>query len=205
MPQGVKMDSVEGDTQSDESETEKVGEAVASATGPDGEAVESGTEDIEAIKADLAKWKSMSRKNEDRAKANAAKAAKLDGIEEAQKTDAERSAERIESLQADLRVRDEQILRSKIATDKGLEPEFASALQGEDEAAMRAHADGMLAAIGRRYVAKSKLTPEQTGAGAQGQTLAQQVSAAESKGDYKLSLALKSQDVLNRAREQNNS
>lgn len=64
-------------------------------------------------RAEAEKWKSLSRKNEDAAKANAAKAKEYDSYREAQKTDEQR---RQDEIQATARERDEA--RSELARAK---------------------------------------------------------------------------------------
>lgn len=59
-----------------------------------------GTETVETLTAKVEHWKSMARKNEDRAKENATAAEKLAALENAGKTEAEKAAERIASAEA---------------------------------------------------------------------------------------------------------
>jgi hypothetical protein len=50
--------------------------------------------DVDQLKADIARWQAMSRKNEARAKENADKAKRLDEIEEANKTELQKISDR---------------------------------------------------------------------------------------------------------------
>lgn len=148
------------------------------------------------LAAELAKWKAMARKNEEAAKRNAEAAKAYNEYQESQKSEAEKAQAEIAKLQAEVQERDLLILRSKVAADKGLVPELAKTLTGATAEEMAEDADRLLAAIHKQYVPKSKPTPEQTGAGATGNTLAQQIAFAESKGDFATSMALKNRAVL---------
>lgn len=117
---------------------------------------------------ELAKWKAMARKNEEAAKRNAEKAAEFDKWQESQKSESEKSQARIAELEKQLAEREARLLRSKVAAEKGLEPELAETLQGDSEEDMAEHADRLIAAISRRFAPKVKPAPEDTGAGATG-------------------------------------
>ena len=98
-------------------------------------------------KAEADKWKAMSRKNEDSAKANAEKAKRLDEIEEANKTDAEKFQARAEKAEKALEERntdDERAkVRDEVAKAKGIP---ASALRGTSREDFEQHADELIAA-----------------------------------------------------------
>lgn len=153
------------------------------------------------LASEVAKWKAMARKNEEAAKRNAEKAKSFDEYQESQKSEAEKAQALVESLQAQVREQELLIIRSKVAAEKGLVPELAETLTGSTADEMGEHADRLLAAIRTQYTPKSKPAPEQTGAGATGSTLAQQIAAAESKGDFATSMALKNRAVLDAARK----
>lgn len=152
------------------------------------------------LAAEVAKWKALARKNEDAAKRNADAAKAYNEYQESQKSEAEKAQSEIAKLQAQVQQQELLILRSKVAAEKGLEPELAETLSGATAEEMAEHADRLLAAIRRRYAPKTKPAPEETGAGAQGSTLAQQIATAESKGDFATSMALKNRAVLDAAR-----
>lgn len=98
--------------------------------------------------AEAEKWKSLSRKNEERAKANEAAAKRLAEIEEANKSEAEKlqtRAELAEKKLAEREAADEAAaLVKEIAAAKGV-PE--SALRGSTREDLEAHADQLLALI----------------------------------------------------------
>jgi hypothetical protein len=76
--------------------------------------------------AELEKWKSLARKHEERAKANATAAEELARIKDAEKTEAERMAEQLETERAERLA----MARELAATRAGLPPEMAARLQG---------------------------------------------------------------------------
>lgn len=94
------------------------------------------------------------------------RAAKLDEIENAQKTEAQRLAEQAEQAQQarttaeqeaqSLRV---QLLRHKVAAAKGLTPAQAARLQGDSEEEIEADADALLAAFTPAAPATPARTP----------------------------------------------
>lgn len=153
------------------------------------------------LAAELAKWKAMARKNEEAMKRNADKAKAFDEYQESQKSEAEKAQAEIERLRSQVQAQEISLLRSKVAAEKGLEPELAETLTGSTAEEMAEHADRLLAAIRRRFAPKSKPAPEETGAGAQGTSLAQQIAAAEKEGNFALSMALKNRAVVDAARK----
>lgn len=91
---------------------------------------------------ELAKWKEMARKHEQRAAANADKAKRFDEIEEANKTETQRLQDQLEALQKE---RDEarlQALRTKVASEAGVP---ANLLTGDNEEQLIAAADALRA------------------------------------------------------------
>lgn len=112
-------------------------------------------------------WKSRSRQNEQRAKDNAAAAKRLAEIEDAQKTEAQRSAD---ALAAEKRRADEasrEALSLRIATEHHLGPEDAELLAGlPDEDAMRKLAKRLEAqAAGNGEQSQQPQTPPRVGYG----------------------------------------
>lgn len=126
------------------------------------------TETVESLKAKLAeaeeseaKWKEMSRKNEDGKKANKDAAserddlkAKLEALETAKLSDAEKADKRIRDLEEAVKAEQEArkssdlgALRARIGAEKGLPPAFIARLQGEDEDTIASDADELLKAI----------------------------------------------------------
>lgn len=106
---------------------------------------------LAAALAEAAKWKALSRKNEDAAKANAAKAKQFDDLEEANKTEQQKLIDRAEAAEKVIAERDAKdaaaTLRAEIAKDKGFEERKipATALRGLTREELEAHADELLA------------------------------------------------------------
>lgn len=138
----------------------------------------------------------MSRKNEKAAKANADKAKQFDEWQESQRTDAEKRDAELETLRTQVQAQERQIMRSSVAAEKKLDPVLAETLQGTNAQEMGEHADRLLEAIGRRFVERQDPPPSSHGAGAQGDTEAQIIAAAQAKGDYSLAMDMKSQQLL---------
>lgn len=105
------------------------------------------------LAAEVAKWKALSRKNEQQAKENAEKARKFDEVEEANKTELEKVQARAEAAEkklADQAAKEEaEQLRQSIAKEKGFEDRKipASALRGTTREELEAHADQLLAIL----------------------------------------------------------
>jgi DNA repair ATPase RecN len=128
---------------------------------PDPAAAPAATATDEAAKAELEKWKAMSRKNEERAKENAEAAKRaeelqkrLDDLEAAKLTDAEKAERRLRDLEASVKsAQDAQkaaelsALKARIGAEKGVPAAFIDRLQGDDEASIAADADAILSAI----------------------------------------------------------
>lgn len=74
-------------------------------------------------------WKQKAREQEKRAKDNAAAAKRLAEIEQAQKSDAEKSADAIAAAKADAETARAELLRFKIAAEYGLPAEDVEALE----------------------------------------------------------------------------
>lgn len=115
-------------------------------------------EKLKAAEADAEKWKSLSRKNEERATANAEKAKKLDELEESGKSEVDKERARAEKAEKALAERDEadqkakeaaeaadaaKKVRTEVAKAKGV-PE--SALRGSTKEEFEEHADELIAA-----------------------------------------------------------
>lgn len=98
----------------------------------DTEATES-SDDIEALKNEIEKWRTHARKHEKRAKENKEAADKLKEIEEQNKTDFQRLQERAESAEKELTDWKATALRERVARQHGLPDGLARRLQGDDE------------------------------------------------------------------------
>lgn len=95
-----------------------------------------------AGKSEVEKWKALSRKNEDRAKANAEKARLYDEIEEKSKTELQRALDAraaAEKRAADLEL---QAMRLKIGAEKNVDPDLLVGTTAEE---IEASADRLLA------------------------------------------------------------
>lgn len=89
-------------------------------------------------------WKSKAREQEKRAKANADAAKRLAEIEEAQKTEAEKAADRIKQAEADTEKARAEALRLRIAAKHGISDEHADLyLTGTDEETLTKQAEGL--------------------------------------------------------------
>ena len=106
-------------------------------------------------------WKAEARKWESRAKENKGAADKLAEIEEANKTEAERQADRLAQLQAENARLQADALRAQVAAAKGVP---ADLLAGTTEDELNAAADRLLAFKGEQ-------PPADFGAGQRGQRL----------------------------------
>jgi hypothetical protein len=88
---------------------------------------------------EVAKWKTMARKHEAAARANADAAAKLAKYEEAQKSEADKAADRLAKAEARAVEAEAKALRREIALEHKLSSEDAGLLDNvTDETAMRA-------------------------------------------------------------------
>jgi len=92
-------------------------------------------------KAEAEKWKSLSRKHEERAKANAEKATRYDDVIESQKTEAQKTAERL--AEAELIAKESKIraIRAEVAALKGVPAEL---LTGTTESEIEESATSLL-------------------------------------------------------------
>lgn len=110
-------------------------------------------EKLAAAQAEAEKWKTLSRKNEQRATENAEKAKKFDEHEEANKTELEKLKERAEAAERVNAERDAREAASKLRDDIANEKGFAdrkisaSALRGTTREELEAHADELLALV----------------------------------------------------------
>ncbi|MEV5042706.1 hypothetical protein [Microbacterium sp. LMI1x-1-1.1] len=104
------------------------------------------TGELEKARAEAEKWKALSRKNEEQARANADKAKRFDEIEEASKTEQEKLLARAEAAEKKLAERDAKDAAKSLATEiadaKGVP---AAALRGATREELEAHADELLA------------------------------------------------------------
>ncbi len=102
--------------------------------------------DAEKLASQLEHWKSMARKNEQRAKENAAAAARLTEIEDAQKSEAEKLQAKLEAAERRAAEAEQARLRAEVAQTKGVP---ADLLSGSTEDELQASADALLAFRGQ--------------------------------------------------------
>lgn len=99
------------------------------------------TEEADPAK-EIEKWKALSRKNEDLARANAEKAKRLDEIEEQSKTDLQKAQDKAAAAQKEADDLRTEVLRSRVAREKGVTEEL---LVGSTKEELEASADRLLA------------------------------------------------------------
>ncbi len=103
------------------------------------------TPDEQAATPDLAaeveKWKSLSRKNEDRAKANSGAAKRLEEIENASKSETERLNARADAAEKAAAEHQATAMRLEVAFDKGLTPAQVKRLVGSSREDLESDAD----------------------------------------------------------------
>lgn len=119
---------------------------------PEG-AAGSGAGELEQLRAELEKWKSMSRKNEARAKENAEKAGLYDEASEKNKSELQKAIERAEKAEARAAQAEKANVKSRVAAQKGIDPDL---LPDGDEDTIIQIADRLIA---WRDAARPKGTP----------------------------------------------
>lgn len=116
-------------------------------------------DDPAALKAEIAKWKGLSRKHEASAKTNADAARRLQAAEDADKTEIQKATDK--ALAADKRadLAEARILRLEIAAEKGLTQAQAKRLMGATREELEADADELLEAFGGKNGAGDRKEP----------------------------------------------
>lgn len=112
-------------------------------------------------------WKARAREWEKRAKANADAAKKLAEIEDAQKTEQQKLAEKLAAAESAKAEAELTLLRAQVASDKGLSPSLAARLQGDNLKEIQRDADALLSDM-RSIVSKPDLKQGDRGADASG-------------------------------------
>jgi hypothetical protein len=97
---------------------------------------------------DVAKWKAMSRKHEAEAKTNAAAAKRLAEIEEAQKTDAQKAADKMADSERRAQEAEVRALRYEVGIERGIIPKLLRYLTGATREEIEASADQIAADFG---------------------------------------------------------
>ena len=91
-------------------------------------------------------WKQKAREQEKRAKDNADAAKRLAEIEQSQKSEAEKTADRIKQLEAEAQTARQEALRFKVASKYGIDADRAELLlTGSDEDTMTRQAEALKA------------------------------------------------------------
>ena len=92
--------------------------------------------------AEVEKWKALSRKHEAASKANADKAKAFDTLEEANKTELQKAADRAAAAETQLAQITARALRAEVAAAKGIP---ANLLSGSTQEELEASADALIA------------------------------------------------------------
>lgn len=133
----------------------------------------SGTDsETENAQMDLASqvehWKAMSRKNEERAKANAEKAKRFDELEEQSKSELQKAQEAYAAEKARASSLELQVLASQVAARHGIDPVL---LHGKDAEELEANAQALLAWRDKQVGSQPALASSSKDAGNQGEDI----------------------------------
>lgn len=116
-------------------------------------------------------WKAKAREQEKRAKDNAQAAKRLAEIEEANKSEAEKAADRIKALEADAEKARTEAMRFKVASKYGIGDEDADLfLTGSDEESLTRQAERLAARAEERRKQGNHVASEGQSAGAKSST-----------------------------------
>lgn len=119
-------------------------ETTAPETGPDPKPAPKPETDWQA---EAEKWKTLSRKNEEQAKANADAAKRLADLEESQKTEGQKLTDANRTLEERAKSAEIDACRMRVALRKGLTETQVKRLLGTTEEELEADADELLAAF----------------------------------------------------------
>ena len=150
-------------------------------------------------------WKAKSREWEKRAKENKAAADKLAELEEAQKTEQQKLAERLAEAERKAAEAELKAARSEVAREKGVPAEL---LVGSTAEELAEYADKLLTFRGE--APKKPAAPPATGQGRVGSTLPSpdidtQISEAQRAGNIALAMRLTNQKLVAIATERTTS
>jgi hypothetical protein len=112
----------------------------------------------------VARLKAEAIANRKRAQEAEAKAAQWDAQQEASKTELQKAQEQAAQSERRATELQQQILRTRIATEKGLPPVITDRLTGSSEEELAADADRIIAELGKSYAPRTA-EPKHTGAG----------------------------------------
>ena len=102
---------------------------------------------LKAAEAQADKWKGLSRKNEEQAKANAAAAKRLADIEESNKSAEEKAAERTRAAEQTAASASQEAAKLRVALSKGLPADLVDRLVGSTPEELAEDADRLMALI----------------------------------------------------------
>jgi hypothetical protein len=94
------------------------------------------------------KWEKRSVENYRALQEAQEAAAKWKEYQETQKTESEKTAERLAKAESDARAAQQELIRFRIAAEKGLTPELVSRLRGDTEEELAADADSLITLFG---------------------------------------------------------
>lgn len=98
-------------------------------------------------KAEAEKWQVLARKHEKESRTRAGAAEKLAALEESQKTEAQKVADRAEQAEKRASESERSLARYKVAVAKKLPAELVDRLRGDTEEEIAADADALLALV----------------------------------------------------------
>lgn len=116
-------------------------------------------------KAEMEKWKALSRKHEQTAKQNADAAKKLAEMEEAQKTAEQKAADKAAQAEKTAADANRETARLRVALRKGLTETQAKRLVGDTEEELEADADELLESFASKTADDGKEKGEKPGSG----------------------------------------
>lgn len=126
-------------------------------------------------KVEAEKWKSLSRKYEQRSKENADKASEFDKLTEANKSEQQRLEERAAAAEARLPNLEVENMRLRVGLVKGVPAALIDRLQGATQEEIEKDADDLIAQFGQ--VQQQQATPDLRPGAAQRPVGAQQQTA----------------------------
>lgn len=128
------------------------------------------TPSVTELQQQVEHWREQARKQEKRAKDNAAAATELQRLKDADKSEGERASEAAKAAEERAAKAERELMRLTVAAEKGLTPSQARRLQGDSEDDLRADADALLQDFPSKpaATATSRRPTEALGAGAGG-------------------------------------
>lgn len=118
---------------------------------------------VKSLRNEAAKYRTQAKELGEKAKA-------YDEYVESQKSETQKVSDALEAATKERDALKVQLLRHQVASSKNLPGALVERLRGETLEDMEADADALLAGLRDQFIAKSKPTPDQTGAGVVGDT-----------------------------------